>query len=123
MTTPCQPRGPRALTYALLALLSLVQPLWTAATKENKTSPMERLKRLTQAQGGGIDTTEEAAARDLLNEDGIFPWMTPAAADYDKEGGFELDQDATMGSLFASVMGDDSREDMEGLGAENAMIR
>lgn len=107
-----------SVSVALVAVLALVQPLRTAASKENKTSPLARLKRLTQGQGGS-DTREA--------EDGapLFPWMTPAAAGFmdGEEEGELLGLDSSLDSLFASVMGEEGREDMEGIGSENAMIR
>lgn len=112
-----------SVSVALIAVLALVQPLRTAASKENKTSPLARLKRLTQGQGGS-DATEVLAA---VAEDGapLFPWMTPAAAGFmdGEEEGELLDLDSSLGSLFASVMGEEGQEDMKGIGSENAMIR
>ena len=134
MTTAAsrQPRGSVPLftlsvSVALVAVLALVQPLRTAAaSKENKTFPLARLKRLTQGQSGSDATaTEEEAA--AVGEDGapLFPWMTPAAAGFmaGEEEGELPDLDSSLGSLFASVMGEEGQEDMEGIGSENAMIR
>jgi len=126
-----QPRGPVPLftlsvSVALVAVLALVQPLRTAASKENKTTPLARLKRLTQSQGGSDATaTEEKAAAVGEDEAPLFPWMTPAAAGFmaGEEEGVLPDLDSSLGSLFASVMGEEGQEDMKGIGSENAMIR
>ncbi|KAM3572157.1 hypothetical protein VYU27_005821 [Nannochloropsis oceanica] len=125
ITAPRQPRGSLSLTnisvsIALVMVLTILQPLGTAASKENKISPLQRLKRLTQGQGGS-DTTENAAA---VSESGspLFPWMTPAAAGFMNEGGLP-DEDSSLGTLFAGILGDEGREDVEGIGSENAMIR
>jgi len=104
-----------SVSVALVAVLALVQPLRTAASKETKTSPLARLKRLTQGQAGAV--AEDSAP--------LFPWMTPAAAglmDGEEEGEL-FDVDSSLGELFASVMGEESQEDMKAIGSENAMIR
>lgn len=115
-----QPRGSVPLytlsvSVALVAVLALVQPLRTAASKETKTAPLARLKRLTQGQAGAVDEDEAP----------LFPWMTPAAAGFmdGEEEGELLDVDSSLGALFASVMGEEGQEDMEEIGSENAMIR
>lgn len=125
MTASRQPRGSLSLftlsvSVALVTVLTLVQPLGSAASKENKMSPLKRLKRLTQGQGGS-DTTEDAAA--VGEDEGpLFPWMTPAAAGFTEEEGLP-DEDSSLGTLFAGILGDEGREDVEGIGSENAMIR
>jgi hypothetical protein len=107
-----------SVSIALVAVLALLQPLRTAASKENRTSPLQRLKRLTQGQGG----SEEAAA---VDEDGapLFAWMTPAAAGFMDDEVVLPDLDSSLSALFASVMGKEGQEDMKGIGSENAMIR
>ncbi len=91
------------LFVLLLALLLL-----SSSTTAARTSLLQRLKRLTQ------DRQEEEEPR--------YAWMTPAAADYNKE-----EDDAyvpvDIPLMVLDAMGDKARQEFEGLGAENAMLR